>query len=161
MSFPARRQTPFSSTSVPDCLAPSTSSRRTNTFPRLVDHKVWTLGPSTGDPRRVIEERFDALSRKLVEVHTVATVVAPKRRNNPRARRVREHCPEQEDGAGNEQLSQEGRRGQVQQVEVIDHEHETGSPSAVFEGILRPGEKLYRIKSLPRSDFLGSAIGGQ
>ena len=107
------------------------------------------------------QKRLDTVSRKMVEVDSIATLVAPEAGDRRRATRAVEHSPDKEYRPSHQKLSKKHRRCDVEQVKVIDHEHETIATAEAFEDKPRPGEHLDRVKPLRGAVLRRIEIEGQ
>ncbi len=114
-----------------------------------------------GSSERVMQEGLDTVSRQVVEVDTVAPVITPKRGRRRRGTKVAGHRRDEEDDSCHEQLSQERRRRDVEQGEVVDHDHETGTSPTLLERTRRPGEHLHCVKGFTGADLGRADISRQ
>ena len=109
-----------------------------------------------GCPEREMQECLDAVPGKVVEVHPVAAVITPESGHRRAGAPVAAHRPDKEDGAGHEQLPQERRRGDVQEVEIVHHEHEAGATPTVLERKRCPCEQLHRVEGFAGTNLVRS-----
>ena len=116
-------------------------------MPRVSSHIALTLAPSTGPPSPAASRSLDGVARELPQLqdrrHSSSFHSAPQR---IRHRLVTPHASPTRSLAGGDELMHKRRRRVVEQLAVVDAQHEPPPGGALGQRLTREGEELDALR---------------
>jgi hypothetical protein len=102
--------------------------------------------------QRGAEERLDIVARELGELQQRAQLVLPQRPERVRSALVAPHADDRERLAGGNQLMHQRGRGVVEQVPVVDAQHQAAPRGALDHRVPGPRQQLGALRQAPVVD---------